>query len=108
MTALLAVRSIQFELDPGPGIATLDLLEPTYRQARALTDRHGCRLRIKRVDRGGGGRRPGYHGWELRVDGADGQAIAVRLSQDQGTGVSDTARRLIEYAHGVLREPLPW
>ena len=100
--SLAAVRPIQFELDPEPGVATLELVEPAYCQARVLTATFNCRLRIRRIER------RKYTGWELRVDDAGARPVAVLLTPDRGGQASATATRLVECGDGVLTQGPPW
>ena len=96
-----ALRTLPFELDPGPGLIAVDAPETVWRQARQLTGQGGCRLRIRRLERRHSWR------WELRIDDAGEAPLALLRSPGDGA-LAGTARRLIEYGHDLLFDSLPW
>ena len=91
-----------FDVLDGKGVVTLDMPQPVYRKARKVMDK-GHRLAIRA--------RPKQR-YELSVRRENepfvGQAITLTMSGNSGVELHDAAERLIEHAHGLLFDPLPW
>ena len=88
--------------DPGErgaaqGVVTLNVSQRVYRQARKVMDTHRLAIRARPKKR-----------YELTVRDARDQAISAMASGNSGTELHTAAERLIEHAHGVLFDPLPW
>ena len=82
----------------GAGVVTLNLDLGPYRKARKVMDA-GYRLAIRA--------RPKKR-CELTARDGDDQAISLVLCGQLGLDVHRAAEQMIDHAHGVLFDPLPW
>ena len=91
-------KPLLFDRLDGDGVATLNLDLGPYRKARKVMDA-GYRLAIRA--------RPKKR-YELTVRDGDDQAISLVLCGQLGLDLHRAAEQLIDHAHGVLFDPLPW
>ena len=97
-TSPLLFDVIEGERGAAQTVVTLNVSQRVYRQARKLMD-HDHRLAIRA--------RPKKR-YELTVRDSRDQAISAMASGNSGSELHTAAERLIQHAHGVLFDPLPW
>ena len=97
-TSPLLFDVIEGERGAAQTVVTLNVSQHVHRKARRVMDR-GHRLAIRARPR---------KRYELTVRDPSDQALSLMASGNSGAELHTAAERLIEHAHGVLFDPLPW